>query len=237
MDAATPDTFTTDGPRDISAIKAEHWPRRKLSPIPKGRVDGFQVIFQQNALDAIHAHGKSITDIEICGFLIGNIFRDKRGPFLHITGSVEGRHATHHAAQVTFTSATWDYAHEVLERDHAGDRIVGWYHTHPDFGVFLSGMDLFIQDNFFNLPWQVALVYDPIRGDEGVFVWRKGVSERIEHLVYAGEYERTQAVAVIIAGEPVMPRVDVEEPILTDEPRSPSLLRRCLVVMDRFFDE
>ena len=39
-------------------------------------------------------------------------------------------------------------------------------------------MDLFIQDNFFNLPWQVAFVYDPIAGDDGSFVWRAGKSER-----------------------------------------------------------
>src|SRR5690606_25238601 len=84
--------------------------------------------------------------------------------------------------------ATWDYVHQVLESDYPGQKIVGWYHTHPDFGVFLSGMDLFIQDNFFNLPWQVAFVYDPVRREEGVFVWKNGKSERVPHLVHKGGY-------------------------------------------------
>jgi len=44
-------------------------------------------------------------------------------------------------------------------------------------------MDLFIQDNFFNLPWQVALVYDPIGEKEGLFVWRKGKSEKEGYLI------------------------------------------------------
>jgi hypothetical protein len=44
-------------------------------------------------------------------------------------------------------------------------------------------MDLFIQDNFFNLPWQLAFVYDPIGGDEGSFVWRAGKSDREPFLV------------------------------------------------------
>ena len=35
-------------------------------------------------------------------------------------------------------------------------------------------MDLFIHDNFFNFPWQIAFVYDPLGGDEGSFVWRAG---------------------------------------------------------------
>ena len=55
--------------------------------------------------------------------------------------------------------------------------MIGWYHTHPGFGIFLSDMDVFICDNFFNLPWQVAFVYDPLGGDEGNFVWRAGQAE------------------------------------------------------------
>jgi proteasome lid subunit RPN8/RPN11 len=41
--------------------------------------------------------------------------------------------------------------------------MVGWYHTHPDWGVFLSSMDMFICDNFFN-KLDVAYVIDPWRG-------------------------------------------------------------------------
>ena len=49
------------------------------------------------------------------------------------------------------------------ERDEFPDelQIVGWYHTHPDWGVFLSGMDMFICDNFFNKRLDVALVIAP----------------------------------------------------------------------------
>src|SRR5439155_15730472 len=49
--------------------------------------------------------------------------------------------------------------------------------------IFLSGMDLFIQDNFFNLPWQVAFVYDPLGKDEGMFIWRHGKPEREPFLI------------------------------------------------------
>jgi proteasome lid subunit RPN8/RPN11 len=245
MDTTAPANFDTDQPRDIAAVAAGAWPRRELTPPPRGRAAGFQVIFQKGVLEAIHAHGRSITDIEICGFLVGNVFHDASGPFLHVVGSIEGRHATHHAAQVTFTSATWDYAHEVLERDHPGERIVGWYHTHPDFGVFLSGMDLFIQDNFFNLPWQVALVYDPVRGDEGVFVWRNAASERVPHLVHGGAYTDggaythggayTDGGAVLQTAAPAEDSPP-QDPALAS-PRKPGMLRRLLHALERFFDE
>jgi hypothetical protein len=51
---------------------------------------------------------------------------------------------------------------------------VGWYHTHPDYGIFLSGQDLFIHRNFFDQPLQVAYVVDPIRQTRGFFQWRDG---------------------------------------------------------------
>ena len=49
---------------------------------------------------------------------------------------------------------------------------MGWYHTHPDFGVFLSSHDLFIHRHFFGQPLQVAYVVDPIRQTRGFFQWR-----------------------------------------------------------------
>jgi hypothetical protein len=49
--------------------------------------------------------------------------------------------------------------------------MVGWYHTHPSWGVFLSSLDMFICQNFFNRPLDLALVIDPCRQDRGFFQW------------------------------------------------------------------
>ncbi len=77
-------------------------------------------------------------------------------------------------AQVTFTAETWTHIQDVLDRDHPDKRILGWYHTHPGYGIFLSDMDVFIHKNFFNLPWHTAFVYDPKQNQQGLFVWRAG---------------------------------------------------------------
>ncbi len=57
---------------------------------------------------------------------------------------------------------------------------MGWYHTHPDFGIFLSGHDQFIHRHFFAQPLQVAYVVDPIRQTRGFFQWRDGELEEVE---------------------------------------------------------
>jgi proteasome lid subunit RPN8/RPN11 len=56
-----------------------------------------------------------------------------------------------------------------------GDRIkVGWHHTHPGYGIFLSGYDQFIHNNFFNVPGMFALVVDPRAESLGFFQLKAG---------------------------------------------------------------
>lgn len=168
---------------DAANIETGELLEHRLPSSVQGRQAKFQVVFRRSVLNEIHRHGSIRTDLEICGVIVGNVYRDHLGPFLLIESSIRGDAAEGHAAQVTFKAETWEHIQDVMEKEHAGRRIVGWYHTHPGFGIFLSGMDLFIQDNFFNLPWQTAFVYDPIGGDEGTFVWRGGKSEREPFLV------------------------------------------------------
>lgn len=66
------------------------------------------------------------------------------------------------------------------EYNPPGKRIVGWYHSHPRFGIFLSAHDIAIQTVYFGQPWQVAYVTGarvarlpvPPRTDREVHVWR-----------------------------------------------------------------
>jgi proteasome lid subunit RPN8/RPN11 len=131
----------------------------------------------------MHAHGRGSPDVEVCGVIVGNVYRDERGPYLYVEASIKGDHAAGKTAQVTFTAETWNHINDEMEAKFAGRRILGWYHTHPGFGIFLSEMDLFIQNNFFPEPWQVAYVYDPKSDEDGVFVWKNGQATRNPYLV------------------------------------------------------
>jgi proteasome lid subunit RPN8/RPN11 len=163
--------------RDVAQMAIVDLERRDFPSKAGGiRKSHFQVVVKQSALNTLHRHGLA-QDVEVCGVLVGNIYRDASGPWLYIQNAIEGDHAAERAAQVTFTAETWAHIQSIMDKDHPDKRILGWYHTHPDFGIFLSEMDLFIQENFFPLPWQVALVYDPKAGEEGLFVWRDNKPE------------------------------------------------------------
>lgn len=170
-------------PRDADAIAPSQWLRRRLPRGVTGRTSRFQVVFASTVIDDIRAHGVSSPDAEVCGVLVGNIYGDEHGPWCRVTANIRGNGAAGRNAQVTFTADTWAHINHLMDSQHREERIVGWYHTHPGFGIFLSEMDLFIQENFFGEPWQIAYVDDPKGGDRGAFVWEKGAAVRRAHLV------------------------------------------------------
>ena len=127
-----------------------------------------KVTIHQNVLNEIHLHGDSSMRAEICGILIGTM----EGGHTDILARIEGKGATEQGANVTFTQETWEYVYKVKDEHYDDLDIVGWYHTHPGFGIFLSSYDIFIHENFFGNPGQVAWVYDPHSKDEGCFHWK-----------------------------------------------------------------
>lgn len=146
---------------------------KELRNVPAPAVhQGFRVFISEAAFDRAVARGDADTSREIGGVLVGQLLRDDSGPYLSITDTIDALHADEQGAEVTFTHATWTHIHEQMDKQFADSAVVGWYHTHPGFGIFLSDRDQFIHKSFFNVAHQVALVYDPKSKEHGVFVWR-----------------------------------------------------------------
>ena len=95
-----------------------------------------------------------------------------------IDGFIEAKHSEATPTTLTFTHQTWDYVHEQADKKYAEYKIIGWIHTHPSFGIFLSEYDKFIQQNFFDGENQIAYVVDPIRKTEGFYFWINGKIEK-----------------------------------------------------------
>jgi proteasome lid subunit RPN8/RPN11 len=133
------------------------------------------VVVSSEVARGIRQHARSNMKTEVCGVLIGGV---KNGA-LHIDECIAGKDAAQAGTHVTFTQDTWEHIYKVKDADFPDERIVGWYHSHPGFGIFLSDHDTFIHRNFFSAPEQVAWVYDPHSDEEGFFGW---AGERIERL-------------------------------------------------------
>lgn len=152
---------------DVRAIDASEL---RKQPCPSTKHE-FRVFLTEAAFDRAVARGDRDTTREIGGVLVGELLRDDAGPYLRIDATIDALHAEEKGAELTFTHATWEHIHKEMDSRHRDKRVVGWYHTHPGFGVFLSDRDQFIHRSFFNLPFQVAFVYDPKSHDHGMFAW------------------------------------------------------------------
>jgi len=66
-------------------------------------------------------------------------------------------------------------AHDILQGRIKG-RIVGWYHSHPGHGLFLSQTDLETHMQFHQFsPYAISLVADPKSSEFGIWIYENGV--------------------------------------------------------------
>lgn len=144
----------------------------RLAVVPSGvpEADEWPIFVALDALREVEAHVLSDVRVELGGVLLGSACVDEHGlPFLMIEDSLRARHTESTAGSLKFTHATWA-AFTVQRAGMPGElQMVGWYHSHPHLGVFLSEWDRFICEHFFRGPRDVALVIDPCQQDRGFF--------------------------------------------------------------------
>ena len=146
------------------------------------------VVMEAEVARKIRQHSRTSMKAEVCGVLIGSIDNDRTV----IEACIPGINAAQGGAHVTFTQDAWEHIYKIKDRQYPEEKIVGWYHSHPGFGVFLSEHDLFIHENFFSSPHQVAWVYDPHTDEEGCFGWVGGKTEKLSGM----RFGYTQSVQI-----------------------------------------
>ncbi len=128
----------------------------------------FPVYIYENVLNKIFSLCKS-SDNEIIGEIIGNVFKYENINYIIIKDLlyIEGAIHSHKYSTAMIEGTLGEYDIKFNEiRTSRGDenlRRIGWWHSHPDFGCFLSNIDLFTHRALFYESHEVALVIDQIR--------------------------------------------------------------------------
>lgn len=169
-------------------IPYEH-ARRWCTQFEDGRESTVKIFVTWQAYVRFCAHAGSDLENEVGGWLLGRWRQDNQSPdqFIVIDTVLPAKHTRFGSTFLTFTqdSQVWMY-HQVQEY-HPKKELVGWYHTHPQMGVFLSQHDTWLHRNFFPRHFQVALVIEPHAKSGGFFV-RDAEGELDAHR-YHGFYE------------------------------------------------
>jgi proteasome lid subunit RPN8/RPN11 len=155
----------------------------QLKPTGAEPEEEFHIFCSEKVMEEIREYSGTELEREVGGVMLGGYYLDKEArdgqgvEFILIDGYIPAKHGESQHASFKFTHDSGSYITKEQEENYPDSRIVGWHHTHPNFGIFLSSMDIFIQENFFNLHWQVALVVDPCRETLG-FLRMKGQGTR-----------------------------------------------------------
>jgi len=100
-------------------------------------------------------------NVERGGALVGEYAVDPNGRrFIVINDIVSATNAPATRTTINMRAEDWVQIHAEIERME-GQRLLGWYHSHPSLGVFMSGTDKETQRRTFAADWQVGLVVDP----------------------------------------------------------------------------
>jgi len=142
--------------------------------------DDVKVYIKQDVYKALEKLAASDTTKELGSIILGEYCQEHGKTHVIISQYIEAKYTDASASTLTFTHETWDYVHAEHEKRYPDKKIIGWQHTHPNYGIFLSNYDMFIQENFFNLPFQVAYVIDPIQNLRGFFQWKNGRIEKLK---------------------------------------------------------
>lgn len=131
------------------------------------------IFVEYNAWCNLCKHALKSKKNEVGGILVGREFHSRQFDYLDISAVVEADNAIESQASITFTHDTWITLINTIRNKYPDKRIVGWYHSHPGYGIFMSSNDHFIHKNFFQLSFQVALVIDPIKNCFGFYQWKQ----------------------------------------------------------------
>ena len=163
-------------------------------PYDQPDTDQPPVFISQSVMKAIEKHVTSENDKEVGGVLLGGFYRTEKGSFVEITDFIEATSAKGTDVSLTFTHEAWEQITAEQSRRGSDLQIVGWYHSHPALGVFMSKEDEFIHSNFFSEPWHVAIVVDPIYHNWGCFKWNDGRLERTGGMYVFAEKKAAKSV-------------------------------------------
>lgn len=113
------------------------------------------------ALMKMTIHAKSSGSIEVMGMITGKITKNAMIVMDVYALPVEGTET-----RVNAQTEGYEYMVEFMQANKRlkGENIVGWYHSHPGYGCWLSGIDVSTQalNQGFQDPY-LALVIDPVK--------------------------------------------------------------------------
>ncbi|RMJ08265.1 26S proteasome regulatory subunit rpn11 [Fusarium euwallaceae] len=132
-------------------------------------IDNSETVYISSlALLKMLRHGRAGVPMEVMGLMLGEFVDDFTVKVMDVFAMPQsGTGVSVEAVDPVFQTKMMD----MLRQTGRPESVVGWYHSHPGFGCWLSSVDINTQQSFEQLnPRAVAVVIDPIQSVKGKVV-------------------------------------------------------------------
>ncbi|KAK6436866.1 multicatalytic endopeptidase [Oleoguttula sp. CCFEE 5521] len=142
-------------------------------------IDNAETVYISSlALLKMLRHGRAGVPMEVMGLMLGEFVDDYTVRVVDVfampqsgTGVLPNKDDGHATADGTASLAIESRSRLITDNSFRPETVVGWYHSHPGFGCWLSSVDINTQQSFEQLtPRAVAVVIDPIQSVKGKVV-------------------------------------------------------------------
>ena len=117
------------------------------------------LVLKRTCWNKIQKHLSS-SDFELGGVIIGKVFdlKFKNKNVVHLEDIVPSKKFENSSVSLKMDSTIWNDANSCLSSKQA---VVGWYHSHPNLGVFFSATDRYNQKASFSASWSTEAAGSP----------------------------------------------------------------------------
>lgn len=167
-------------------VKAHKWLTARAQEGYRAREGkGFELYISKVAEEKIRNHALEHVheNKEVMGLLLGGVYHHGGTEFT-LVRDVATTDLDATAVSVRFDRDAFEKLFESLDDCGFTYVIVGWYHSHPSYGCFMSATDIQTQRGMFDRPYHSAVVIDPINREIEAFYLNGGKVETRAFGVY-----------------------------------------------------
>lgn len=163
-------------PKIISTTKTQRQYRKRSVP-------AVQLFMGESVISTMAAHADvGFTDEkEIMGLILGTIYNDDEGEYSVADGTATTKLDSTNVS-VRFDPNSLEDLFISIDENKSGT-VVGWYHSHPGFGCYLSDTDIKTHSHIFGDGIGFSVVIDPSDETLMVFSVKDGSSQKVQMII------------------------------------------------------
>ena len=145
--------------------------------------DSPDVYIRKDALRAILKQSRNAAPKETIGFMVGHVRRCNEKACAVVERAITSDDDSTETSAKFKTESLGKIAAGIGD----GEIIVGWYHSHPGYGCFMSDRDIKTQTESFLEDYHTALVVDPVENKIAFYRVQGGRCREVSYKSYGDE--------------------------------------------------